>query len=293
TNTSGYGGHNGVKYLTLQKGNGTNVGTMKVALLSLGQSAEWTANGYVPNNDAADIGDFYQWGRVADGHQNIVWNKSANHTNQITPITGGENTSAVVARGGNADNIYAANGQIKSTETAYYGKFITGYVDWRVSANNSLWGNIKSSPRSAVPVSVSGWTYSSNNPCPSGWRIPSRYDFWDLYKGNNNDEPSESVSWAVNVNNKWEWRSANNNAIGGVIITNNNGEKIFLPASGYRNYNDGELATGTLGQIGYYWSSTYYSDSRTYCLSFGSAVDAGYRDYVKAYGRCARCVAEF
>ncbi|MDR1543815.1 MAG: hypothetical protein LBS50_05295, partial [Prevotellaceae bacterium] len=87
TNTSGYGiDANGVRYLTLKRGKDGEVqgGTMKVALLNLGQSATWN-NSYTSNNNAGDLGDYYQWGRVADGHQNIVWSKDATHVNQWKP----------------------------------------------------------------------------------------------------------------------------------------------------------------------------------------------------------------
>jgi len=82
TGTSSYGYEviNGdtIRYLTIQKGqNGINdpqnpgIGSIKIALLNLGQSED----DEIYNNDAGDLGDFYQWGRVKDGHEHIVWSK--------------------------------------------------------------------------------------------------------------------------------------------------------------------------------------------------------------------------
>jgi uncharacterized protein (TIGR02145 family) len=301
TTSSGYGiDANGVRYLTLQKGHGGTVGagTMKVALLNLGQSADWTPEGgYVPNNDAGDLGDFYQWGRVADGHQNTVWSKPTTGTsraNTIEPVGATpERTSATVAH---SLLTYDANGQIPATETSYYGKFIKGYAYWG-SFDDSLWGN-SSVTGSALSSLDFGWTYPSNNPCPSGWRVPSLYNIGNLYRGS--DTPTSDTSTPYDVsnaanNNTWEWRAGSNNsspyAIGGVILTNAAGEKLFLPALGYRYYSDGALYdAGTYGRC---WSSTYNHTSSMYELYFDSSrVTVGNTNTSKADGFSVRCVAE-
>ncbi|MDR1698994.1 MAG: hypothetical protein LBR75_04145, partial [Prevotellaceae bacterium] len=63
----GYGEQGGVKYLEIQSLNQHHVANgqkVKIALTNLGATND--------NN----LGDFYQWGRVADGHQVIGWTKS-------------------------------------------------------------------------------------------------------------------------------------------------------------------------------------------------------------------------
>ncbi|MDR1543671.1 MAG: hypothetical protein LBS50_04525, partial [Prevotellaceae bacterium] len=189
TTSAGYGIDNGVRYLTLQRGeNGSfNAGTMKVALLNLGQSADWTLEGgYTPNNNAGDLGDFYQWGRVADGHQNTVWSKAANHKNQILPF--GETpacTSNNIAYddGGDTPAYDSDTHQVKAGK--YYGKFIyqgiVNYSDWyyEVSVgpdgghNNGMWGIRLYTNRTAQGSLNFEWNIPANNPCPFGWRIPS------------------------------------------------------------------------------------------------------------------------
>jgi hypothetical protein len=154
TTTGGYGELNGVKFLTLGKGSGGktvaggSTATLNVALLNLGQSSDWDGNSqtitglppvYTPNNDAGDLGDFYQWGRVADGHQKNAWSKNASHINQIAPMNG-VTTSAVVAYSSLASNAATAaanyDAYSQSNTTPYhqvksssggYGKFIFVY----------------------------------------------------------------------------------------------------------------------------------------------------------------------
>ncbi|MBT1701291.1 hypothetical protein KK083_30645 [Fulvivirgaceae bacterium PWU4] len=94
-------------------------------------------------DDYANYGDLFQWGRLADGHQ-------------------------LVTRDGlNDANIHAINGstsfnplQTSSTNTPNHSLFIInwdGPFDWRVPQNNNLWQGVN----------------GINNPCPSGWRVPT------------------------------------------------------------------------------------------------------------------------
>ncbi|MDR2683877.1 MAG: hypothetical protein LBB53_00665, partial [Prevotellaceae bacterium] len=152
----------------------------------------------------------------------------------------------------------------------------------------------------ASDISLSDWTYSSNNPCPSGWRVPSRWNFWDLYRGTGSDT-SPTPSNYTGTDNTWAWRAGSNSsspyAIGGVIITATNAfgaeEKLFLPALGYRLSSSGALYDVGAGGC-YYWSSTYRINSYAYAFYFGSGnVEAGYGYTYEAVGQSVRCVAEF
>jgi uncharacterized protein (TIGR02145 family) len=312
TNTSGYGTENGVRYLTLKRGyNGiVQGGEMKVALLNLGQSAGWSiGGGYVSNNNAADLGDFYQWGRVADGHQNIVWSKDASHKNQILPFgTTPDNTSAVIDyNNGGSIPAYDANHQVANSDD-HYGKFITsagagasyGDNDWYYDGDHDdgLWGIATGNSRNDQGSLGFVWKYPENNPCPSGWRIPSKWNWWDISNGNGSDDFTNQVPILdnVNANNYWQIRdmSSNGTAYGGAIATNSDNEKIFLPIIGTRNTN-GDLYLGK-GSLAFYMSSTYGdNDNDSFSLhiynSLGS-VDIFLLSSVRAAGLCARCVAE-
>ena len=113
----------------------------------------------------------------------------------------------------------------------------------------------------------------------SSCRMPTNDEFGELLDSNNCT---------------WEWASrttADDSSINGYKITSTkNGNSIFLPASGYRDY--GSLSNH--GSYGYYWSGTfnsYYSDSAYYLYFRSGGQDqdgSGYR----CYGYTVRPVAE-
>jgi len=333
TASSGYDKDpNGVRYLTINRGGNLNNGKINVALLNLGQSGTGSLN---PDprfddsrnlNDAGDLGDFYQWGRAADGYQHTVWSKQRISTaaigdgNSTASYAFMSNwfglrsgwgaagaTSAVVTRVA-ASQVYDSNGQIDPSNTGFYGNFISSGGDWGAQAagNYDLWGNGVNS-RAGSPTSLDGaipWVpkAQANNPCPSGWRVPSRFEVWDIYRGDGSSVVDAGVSTGCYVStgdnqNAWSWRGGANNAIGGVIITNSSGEKVFLPAVGTRLYDGGELFQ--LGDYGGYWTSTYstpnqptmyavYLNFTPYVVSAGN-TNANVR---RSYGLSVRCVSE-
>ncbi len=163
-------------------------------------------------NDANAYGDLFQWGRLADGHQNR---------------TSGTTTT------------------LSSTDVPGHDKFIltsSSPYDWRSPQNNNLWQG------------VSG----TNNPCPSGWRIPTEAE-WTL----------ERASWSPQDYN-------------GAFAS-----PLKLTVAGYRSSN-GSL--GNVGSNGYYWSSTV---SGTYArrLAFNSS-NASMNYYDRADGFSVRCIKD-
>ena len=71
------------------------------------------------------------------------------------------------------------------------------------------------------------------------------------------------------------------NGVNGTIVTGPNGNSIFLPASGLRNYDIGSL--GGVGSYGYYWSASPSGSGNGLNLYFGSSYWNWY-DYDRAYG---------
>lgn len=63
---------------------------------------------------------------------------------------------------------------------------------------------------------------------------------------------------------QWLWDIKNK----GMIVVGPNKNTIFLPASGCRYYNSGELCL--IGSCGYYWSCASFSQSHAHLLSFDS-----------------------
>jgi len=108
----------------------------------------------------------------------------------------------------------------------------------------------------------------TNDPCPRGWRVPTRAEFDAL----------------LNAGYQWTTQSGVN---GTVFGSGNN--TLFLPAAGSRNPEDGAL----FNTLGHYWSSspnTYNAWAAMYLFlqRSSSTVDGAYR----ALGFSVRCVAE-
>lgn len=115
--------------------------------------------------------------------------------------------------------------------------------DWRSPQNNNLWQG------------VSG----INNPCPSGWRLPT-----------NTELSAEEASWAQQNYN-------------GAFAS-----PLKLTAGGGRYYSS--VGLYDVGSYGYYWSSTVYGVTARH-LYFYSSDSYMYYDY-RAYGFSVRCVKD-
>ena len=116
--------------------------------------------------------------------------------------------------------------------------------DWRSSQNDNLWQGVA----------------GINNPCPTGYRIPTAAE-WE----------AERLSW-----------TGGNNAAGALA------SPLKLPLAGRRFNSNGRLYS--VGSDGRYWSSTVYStDARS--LYFTSS-DARMTTYSRALGNSVRCLKD-
>jgi hypothetical protein len=115
--------------------------------------------------------------------------------------------------------------------------------DWRSQHNNNLWQGVN----------------GINNPCPSGYRLPTEAE-WN----------AERLSWV------------SQNAEGALA------SPLKLPMAGYRYGSTGSL--GGVGSGGGYWSSTVRGDGSRglYLLSSIADMSADFR----AYGLCVRCLKD-
>ncbi len=119
--------------------------------------------------------------------------------------------------------------------------FITSAGDWRSTQNDNLWQG------------VSG----VNNPCPSGYRLPTQAEV-----------TAERASWGTQ------------NATGAF------GSVLKLPVNGGRSYINGSLYN--VGADGNYWTSTV-GGSSSYLLYFRNG-DSGVQTDVRGYGLAVRCI---
>ena len=174
-------------------------------------------------NDYLAYGDLFQWGRLDDEHQSITWTSSTTGT----PDHGSTDTLSTTDVPG--DNLF-----IKNANPDY---------DWRTPKNDALWQG------------VSG----TNNPCPSGWRIPTETEL-----------NTERLSW-----------SENNRA--GAYAS-----PLKLTAAGYRHYSNASLYD--VGSSGGYWSSTISTASarRLHFYSDNASMSSNNR----AYGFSVRCIKD-
>lgn len=169
--------------------------------------------------DYLSYGSLYQWGRLTDGHQCITWSNSYNGV--------GLNSTT---------NIRSV------TDVPNHSNYIKQYSDWRNPLNNNLWQGIS----------------GINNPCPSGYRIPT------------SDEMNiEKTSWNTQ------------NSSGGF----NNPLKWVT--SGYREYYDSEIYDA--GNVGGYWTSTISNTTKSKVLWF-SPNESIITDDFRSEGYSVRCI---
>ena len=124
------------------------------------------------------------------------------------------------------------------------GNFIlapNGPSDWRNAQNDNLWQGVN----------------GVNNPCPSGYRLPTEAELEE-----------ERVSWNANT------------SVGAFA------SPLKLPMAGSRDYSNGGLVTGGTSDHGFYWSSTvnatssrnlYFLSNDTYMLRTQRAVGQSIR----------------
>jgi uncharacterized protein (TIGR02145 family) len=135
---------------------------------------------------------------------------------------------------------------LSSTNQPANGNFILAPgspYDWRSPQNSNLWQGVN----------------GTNNPCPSGYRLPTETEI-----------NTERLSWG------------SNNAAGAFA------SPLKLPAAGYRSFSFGSL--NDLGTYGSYWSSTVSSINSRF-LDFYSSGAIELSSY-RAYGLSVRCIKD-
>ena len=114
--------------------------------------------------------------------------------------------------------------------------------DWRSPQNNNLWQGVN----------------GINNPCPEGWRVPTKTE-WEV----------ERLSWVPNSYN-------------GAFAS-----PLKLTVAGRRINNSGSL--NNVGSVGYYWTSTFW-DTPAWNLDFGDVTNMN--GHSRSYGLSVRCIKD-
>jgi uncharacterized protein (TIGR02145 family) len=141
---------------------------------------------------------------------------------------------------------------LSTTDTPGHGGFILSSgsrnFDWRSPQNDNLWQGVN----------------GINNPCPSGYRLPTEAEW-----------VAEIVTWSSN-NSAGAFASA-----------------LKLPVAGGRSLSNGSI--GGVGSGGYYWSSSLDGAGSQYVYSqyvyFNSSNTYKY-SYYRSYGFSVRCIKD-
>jgi len=216
-------------------------------------------------NPVEEYGDLYQWGRSKDGHQ---MRNSANYPTNNTISEAG------AVSGSDLDG----NGQVAFTSAAYR-KFIktndaTTFNDWRIPQVDTLWYN--------------NGKKTVNDPCPTGWRVPTVAEFQSIVNGND-DQVTVNGNYNSVSGNRWQILSYS--FVPGYLVTplsSSSSPTLFFPFSGSRGSGSGAMSS--VGTMGYYWSSSV-TDMNAYSF-FLTSGGISVSDYRRALGFSVRCVED-
>jgi uncharacterized protein (TIGR02145 family) len=126
---------------------------------------------------------------------------------------------------------------------------------------------------------------STANPCPPGWRVPTRVE-WQGVLDNNDEYRTDDggANWTA-ANVIQTWTASNTDFDNGIKF----GDALVLPAAGMRNNSSGSLSYRDY--FGNYWSSTAYI-SNGYNMYFSGNNQNPNNHASQSYGYSVRCVEE-
>jgi uncharacterized protein (TIGR02145 family) len=194
-------------------------------------------------------GSIFTWNDVANPNTGKIWMDRNLGASRVALFSSDANSYGDLYQWGRLKDGHqcrtsSITATLSSTDVPGNANFITinsGLLDWRNPQNVSLWQG------------VSG----TNNPCPSGYRLPT------------NAEWSEERHYAYNAMHAF-------NSI------------IKLPVTGYRDRVSGTLTN--VGNSGQYWSSTVSGTSAVILYFCPGDCGSWIGNYDRAQGLAVRCI---
>lgn len=234
------------------------------------------------SNDPATAeakGDLYQWGRGADGHQKVYAGAGTNILEQ--PIL-----SSVVSAQGLTYDTY-------KNSSDYSGLFINNGADW-LTGNDS----------NTAKLWQEDGANNEQNPCPAGYRIPSK-DEWIALLGFPNDNKADGKVKTKKPSGSFEEITASyvntsnttvqlpnivlrkiNDPTAWVFESTINGTKYSFPSYG-RRYESGQFVYPALG---WYWTSTISGTQQAFGMYWNMNGDSGAATMKRGCAASVRCV---
>jgi uncharacterized protein (TIGR02145 family) len=218
-----------VVWMTYNLGAATSatIGTETYDLTTPKGQMKWltdkTANGGVDDTDATVYGDLYQWGRQTDGHEKRNSTVSSDYPANIP------------------DNYYSnGNGTGQITDQTIKSQFIKTNGDpndWQKvhEVLSDLWGN---GVLTSTPTTPNGNPYNDgqyyqgavktlNDPCPSGWRIPTQ-DEWKTLGDYCNPSSASGIFGINNSINNSVVTSVGAGGVGKAAVPTRNPDLIWV-----------------------------------------------------------------
>ncbi|AZA53386.1 FISUMP domain-containing protein [Chryseobacterium sp. G0201] len=235
-------------------------------------------------------------GTLGNGNGNLVYNVTG------IPMSAGT-ISIPISFGGQSCNVTAT---VAKGSTVILPGNPKGWMRHNLGANTSLdpdvpvqgihgnyyqWGRPTVVANASTPVPpISGWNTAiapnnswqdgaktANDPCPSGFRIPTYEQFTNLI---NNNASSNVGAWSIPTD-PTNFGAAKAFGSGSNILT--------LPIAGIRSEANGELSGRASN--GVYWSSTQIGTTYSYYLSLQIHAPL-VSTFIRPYGMSIRCIAE-
>ena len=241
--------------LSTKTSDGTGTGSFQSSITGLKENTKYYLRAYAINSTWRGYGNEVSFttttfNTVVGANGKIWMDRNLGASRVATGSTDAESYGDLYQWGRGADGHQLRNSAttntLSTTDVPGNANFIfapNSPPDWRSPQNTNLWQGVN----------------GVNNPCPSGFRLPTETEWI-----------AERASW-----------SSQNTA--GAFAS-----PLKLSLAGYRYSSGGQL--NNVGLLGYYWSSTVSStDSRH--LYFNSS-NAGMYTNNRATGMCVRCIKD-